>query len=64
MVAHICHPSYSGGEGGGSQCKASLGKNAAARAKGTAQVVGHLPGKYETLSSNPSTEKKKKELIF
>jgi hypothetical protein len=30
--------------------------------KGVAQVVEHLPSKYEALSSNPNTAKRKKTL--
>jgi hypothetical protein len=31
------------------------------RAGGVAQVIQHLPSKYEALNSNPSTMKKKKK---
>jgi hypothetical protein len=33
-------------------------------AGGMAQVVEHLPSKYEALSSNPNTKKKKKKFLF
>jgi hypothetical protein len=34
------------------------------RAGGMAQIEGHLPSKYETLSSNPNTAKKKKSNVL
>jgi hypothetical protein len=33
------------------------------RAGGVAQVVQHLPSKYEALNLNPSTAKKKKKIV-
>jgi hypothetical protein len=39
-------------------------QNSNVDAGGMAQVVEHLPIKYETLSSNPSTVKKKFNIIF
>jgi hypothetical protein len=38
-----------------------LSKAPLQRADGVAQVIKHLPSKYETLSSNPNMGKKKKK---
>jgi hypothetical protein len=58
MMVHTCNPSYLGGGGKREQPRRklkTLWKTKAQRAGGMAQVVEHLPSKYETLSSKSST---------
>jgi hypothetical protein len=64
-VSHTCNPNYSGGRDQKHHgpkpaqrvCETLSPPN---RADGVAEVVEHLPSKYEVLCSNPSTTKKKK----
>jgi hypothetical protein len=74
-VVHACHPCYSGAVNRRVEIQTSLGKNARTYPKITkaknptttkmagdmTQVVEHLLSKLKTLSSNPSTRKKKCE---
>jgi hypothetical protein len=70
MRAHACNLSYKGGRGRritaqeqpqAKSMKPYLKNNQTKnRAGGVAQVVACLPSKCESLSSNPSTSKKKK----
>jgi hypothetical protein len=72
MGAYVCHPSYGGKHKIGKlDCiQISLGKKQyffskitrPKRAGGVTHLVDHLPSKHETLSSNSSSGKKKKEI--
>jgi hypothetical protein len=59
LVAHTCNPTYSRG---GDQENCSSKPTWANKAGGVAQVVAYLPSKFEALSSNPMTTKKKKKV--
>jgi hypothetical protein len=65
-LAHACNPSYSGGSrfevSPGQIVRETLSQKypTQKRAGKVAQVVERLPSKYEALSLNPNTTKKKK----